>query len=86
MKGRVIVSLRTGVLDVEGKAIGKAIESLGLGPIGDVRVGRVFEVDLGDVPREDAEVRLKAMAQRLLANPVMETWRVELLDPSHGAR
>lgn len=80
MKGRITVQLKGGVLDVEGKAIARALGSLGFGDPG-VRVGRVFEVDLGDTVGDDVEAaraRLTEMAQKLLANPVMESFRVEV--------
>lgn len=87
MKGLITVQLKSGVLDVEGKAIARALGSLGFGEPG-VRVGRVFEVDLGDAVGSDAvaaEARLIEMAQKLLANPVMETFRVQVL-PVTGER
>ncbi len=79
MKGRVTVSLRTGVLDVEGKAIGKALTSLGFGDDVDVRVGRVFEIELPESSPEVALSRLKDMAVKLLSNPIMESYRLELV-------
>ena len=87
MMGLITVQLKSGVLDVEGTAIARALGSLGFGAPA-VRVGRVFEVDLGHVVGTDvaaAEARLTEMAQKLLANPVMETFRVQVLAPA-GAR
>lgn len=80
MKGRITVELKSGVLDVEGKAIGKALGSLGFGSP-EVRVGRVFEVDLGTsvADAEAARHQLTEMARKLLANPVMESFRVEVV-------
>lgn len=80
MKGRVTVQLRPGVLDVQGKAIGQALRSLGFGAVEGVRAGKVFEVELGGLDRDAALSALDAMADKLLANPVMETYTVELVD------
>jgi len=79
MKGRVTVQLRPGVLDVEGKAIGQALHTLGFDAVTAVRVGKVFEVELAGVDRAGALEAIDAMADRLLANPVMETYAVETL-------
>lgn len=87
MKGRITVQLRPAILDVEGKAIARALGSLGFGEPA-VRVGRVFEIDLGadfGTDAEAARVRLTEMAQKLLANPVMETFTVEVLTGPGGA-
>lgn len=78
MTGRITVQLKTGVLDTEGVAIGRALGTLGFGEVA-VRVGRIFDVEVpGDEP-EAARARLTEMARKLLANPVMETFTVELL-------
>lgn len=76
--GRVTVRLKPGVLDVEGKAISQALARLGFEGIEGLRVGKVYEVALGDVEPDAARARLEAMARRLLANPVMETFTVEV--------
>jgi phosphoribosylformylglycinamidine synthase len=78
MKGRVTVRLKPDVLDVEGKAVSGALARLGFDDTRGVRVGKVFEVDLGDVDPAVARERLEAMARKLLANPVMETFTVEV--------
>jgi phosphoribosylformylglycinamidine synthase len=79
MKARVYVSLKPGVLDPQGKAIHHALESLGFGEAQEVRVGRFFDIQLKDGDKAQIETRLKAMSDRLLANPVIENFRVELL-------
>ena len=87
MKGRITVQLRSAILDVEGKAIARALGSLGFGEPA-VRVGRVFEIDLGadfGGDRDAARARLTEMAQKLLANPVMETFTIEVLTGTGGA-
>lgn len=78
IKARVTVTLKTGVLDPQGKAIEHALSSLGFAGVGQVRQGKVFDVELeGDV-RRDAEVELKAMCEKLLANTVIEDYHIEI--------
>ncbi len=79
MKARVFVSLKPGVLDPQGKAIHHALESLGFSEAREVRVGRFFDIQLADGDPAQAEARLKAMSDQLLANPVIENFRVEVL-------
>lgn len=78
MKGKVTVRLKSGVLDVEGKSIAGALGRLGF-DLEAVHVGKVFEIDLveGTEP-EAAKAALADMARALLANPVMETFTVEV--------
>ncbi|MCA9560796.1 MAG: phosphoribosylformylglycinamidine synthase subunit PurS [Myxococcales bacterium] len=77
MKGRVTVRLRPGVLDVQGKAIAHALADLGFGET-EVRVGKVFEVSLDAADPDAARARLTEMADKLLANPVMESFEIEV--------
>jgi phosphoribosylformylglycinamidine synthase len=79
MKARVFVTLKSGVLDPQGQAIQGALAALGFGGVTSVRQGKVFDIELAD--SRDAEARLTAMCQRLLANTVIEDFRVELQDP-----
>jgi phosphoribosylformylglycinamidine synthase len=79
MKARVTVTLKTGVLDPQGKAIEGALASLGFGGVGSVRQGKVFDIDIAETDRAKAEAALKAMGEKLLANTVIENYRVELL-------
>ena len=75
MKTRVYVTLKNGVLDPQGKAIHHALEGLGFTGINDVRAGKLIELDLADgVSDEDVE----AMCRKLLANTVIENYRVEI--------
>ena len=74
MKLRVVVTLKPGVLDPQGKAIEHALESLGFGGVGEVRAGKIFELDVAD-DTDDAQV--DAMCRQLLANTVIENYRVE---------
>ena len=74
MKTRVYVTLKTGVLDPQGKAIHHALEGLGFSGINDVRAGKLIELDLSDSVSE-ADVEL--MCRKLLANTVIENFRIE---------
>ncbi|GBQ22152.1 phosphoribosyl formylglycinamidine synthase [Acetobacter estunensis NRIC 0472] len=79
MKVRVTVSLKEGVLDPQGKAIGHALHVLGFDEVGEVRVGKVIELDLADEDAAKAEARARAMAEQLLANQVIEDFAVEVV-------
>ena len=73
MKVRVEVTLKPGVLDPQGRAIAQALGSLGFAGVADVRVGKVIELDIADsAPVEEVD----AMCRRLLANPVIEDYRI----------
>mgnify|MGYP001038754379 CR=1 FL=1 len=78
MKARVTVTLKTGVLDPQGKAIEGALKSLGIEGVASVRQGKVFDIEL-DGDKTSAEAALRAAADRLLANTVIENYRVEVL-------
>ncbi len=76
MKARVTVTLKAGVLDPQGRAIHHALEGLGFAGVEGVRQGKIIELDLADgTPVESID----AMARQLLANTVIETFRVEVL-------
>ncbi|MCW8308309.1 phosphoribosylformylglycinamidine synthase subunit PurS [Acidiphilium sp. PA] len=78
MKAVVTVKLKPGVLDPQGKAIGHALEGLGFQGVTDVRVGKVIELDLHETDPAAAREAAAAMAQRLLANTVIESFDVTL--------
>ena len=78
MKATVHVFLKPGVLDVQGKAVESALHGLGWSEVGHVRVGRVIEFDMTGEDAAEAKGRVEAMCQRLLANPVIEGYRVEI--------
>lgn len=78
MKARVEVFLKPGVLDVQGKAIEGALHGLGFAEVAEVRVGKTIAFDLAETDRAAAETKVKAMCDRLLANAVIESYRVEL--------
>jgi phosphoribosylformylglycinamidine synthase len=79
MKARVTVTLRTGILDPQGKAIEGALKSLGISGVSSVRQGKVFDIELEGADRAGAEAALKQAAEKLLANTVIENYRVEVL-------
>ena len=78
MRAKVHVVLKPGVLDVEGKAVEGALHGLGYAGVRDVRVGKTIEFDLDGADRAQAEAEVKAMCERLLANTVIQSYRVEL--------
>jgi phosphoribosylformylglycinamidine synthase subunit PurS len=78
MKARVTVTLKSGVLDPKGKAIEGALRSLGVEGVASVRQGKIFDVELDTADKAKAEAALKAACERLLANTVIENYRVEL--------
>ncbi|QFU15359.1 phosphoribosylformylglycinamidine synthase subunit PurS [Microvirga thermotolerans] len=78
MKARVTVTLKNGVLDPQGKAIEGALKSLGVEGIASVRQGKVFDIELDTSDKAKAEASLKAACEKLLANTVIENYRVEL--------
>jgi phosphoribosylformylglycinamidine synthase subunit PurS len=79
MKARVTVTLKAGILDPQGKAIEGALKSLGIANVASVRQGKVFDIEIEGADRAKAESALKAAAEKLLANMVIENYRVELL-------
>lgn len=78
MRATVTVMLKDGVLDPQGKAIGHALHSLGFNGVGEVRAGKVIELDLDATDPATAKLEAEAMARRLLANTVIERFQVEI--------
>ncbi|TDR88168.1 phosphoribosylformylglycinamidine synthase subunit PurS [Enterovirga rhinocerotis] len=78
MKARVTVTLKTGVLDPQGKAIEGALTSLGVEGVTSVRQGKVFDVELDAPDEAAAETALKAACEKLLANTVIENYRIAI--------
>jgi phosphoribosylformylglycinamidine synthase len=78
MKVVVTVMLKPGVLDPQGKAIGQALHGLGFAGVGEVRVGKVIALDLAESDPERARAQAEEMARKLLANGVIEQFRVDL--------
>ena len=80
MQARVHVTLKRGVLDPQGQAIGRALSGLGFSGIAGVRTGKVIEIELGDLDAAEAREQVDEMCRRLLANPVIEDYAVELVE------
>jgi phosphoribosylformylglycinamidine synthase len=78
MKARVYITLKKGVLDPQGKAVMGALNALAFKEVKDVRVGKFMELELEDASKEKSEKRLKEMCEKLLANTVIEDYRVEI--------
>lgn len=78
MKARVHVTLKRGVLDPQGEAVRHALGSLGFDGVGEVRMGKVIELDLSETDPASAEARVREMCEKLLANTVIENYAVEL--------
>ncbi|WP_421849318.1 phosphoribosylformylglycinamidine synthase subunit PurS [Oricola sp.] len=79
IRARVTVTLKEGVLDPQGKAIEGALSTLGFAGVGEVRQGKVFDIELDGDDRKKATGELNAMCEKLLANTVIEDFAVELL-------
>ena len=79
MKARVTVTLKTGVLDPQGKAIEGALRSLGIDGVDSVRQGKVFDIELSVADKARAEAALKTACDKLLANTVIENYRIEIV-------
>jgi phosphoribosylformylglycinamidine synthase PurS subunit len=80
MKARLYVTLKRGILDPQGQAVLHALGSLGYSGVKDVRVGKLIELELEASDKSKAETDLKTMGERLLANPVIEDYRFEIVD------
>jgi phosphoribosylformylglycinamidine synthase subunit PurS len=80
MKARVYVTLKRGILDPQGQAVLHALGSLGYSGVKDVRVGKLIELELDATDKSKAEMDLKTMGERLLANPVIEDYRFEITE------
>lgn len=78
MKAKVTVTLKNGVLDPQGKAIEHALDGLGFEGVGDVRQGKLIEVDLDETDAAAAQAKVDEMCRKLLANTVIEDYTIEL--------
>jgi phosphoribosylformylglycinamidine synthase len=78
MKATVTVMLKNGVLDPQGEAVRRALGSLGFEGVEGVRQGKVIELDLASPDRASAEAQVRAMCEKLLANTVIESYRIEI--------
>lgn len=80
MKIRVLVSFKESVLDPQGQTVKNALHSLGYDFVKDVRQGKVFEIEVDDLPREQLEVKIPEIADKVLANPIIEKFEWEILE------
>ena len=80
MKARVHVTLKTGVLDPQGKAIAQALGRLGFSGVGGVRQGKFIEIELAESDADKARETVEAMCEKLLANTVIENYAIELAE------
>ena len=80
MQAKVYVRLKKGILDPQGKTVHHALSNLGFNGVTDVRIGKYMELSLESMPRDEAEKRVTAMCEKLLANTVIEDYRFEIED------
>jgi phosphoribosylformylglycinamidine synthase len=79
MKANVTVTLKQGVLDTQGQAVKNALDSLeGSGVVSNVRIGKFIELDMNESDKKKAQVILERMCKKLLANPVIEDYHIEI--------
>ncbi len=78
MRVKIFVSLKTGVLDPQGKAIERSLHTLGYNEVQDVRMGKYLEIEMTDTSRAAAEQRVREMCDKLLSNTVIEDYRFEI--------
>jgi phosphoribosylformylglycinamidine synthase PurS subunit len=79
MKARVYVTLKPSVFDPQGRTIAEALHSLGYGTVGDVRQGKFFELEVNAGSQDQARALAAEVADKVLANPVIESYRVEIV-------
>jgi len=80
MRVRIYVFLKSGVLDPQGKAIERSLLTLGYAEVRDVRAGKCLDLEVEEMSRPTAEARVREMCEKLLANPVIEDYRFEILE------
>jgi phosphoribosylformylglycinamidine synthase len=78
MKARVYITLKPGLLDAQGKTIQRALDALGFAGVSEVRMGKYLEIELNHRAAVSAKRDVERMCQKLLANPVVEQYRVEV--------
>ena len=80
MRARIHITLKDGVLDPQGKAVGQALTALGFAGVGEVRQGKVIDIDLAETDAARARKNLEEMCERLLANTVIEDYEITLTE------
>lgn len=78
MRVKIFVSLKKGVLDPQGKAIERSLHTLGYNEVQDVRMGKYLEIEMESASRQNAELRVREMCDKLLSNTVIEDYRFEI--------
>jgi len=86
VKARVVVTLKRSVLDPQGLAVSHALASLGYGEVESARLGKIIELELDEEDPERARARVTEMCERLLANTVIEEYRVESIDAAPAGK
>jgi phosphoribosylformylglycinamidine synthase len=86
MRARIVVRLRSGILDPQGTTIQRALEGLGFPEVRDLRVGKVLEMTLDETDTARARERLDEMCRKLLANPVIEDYTCEVVESDERRR
>lgn len=81
MKASVLIRPKSGILDPQGDAVERSLRQLGF-PVGDARVGRVVDLEIDAASAEDARAKVEQMCERLLANPLIESYEIEVEEPS----
>lgn len=79
MKGRVHVFLKESVFDPQGNTVAQSLKRIGFSKVRDVRIGRVIDIELDGLNQDDARDSLRKMCDKLLANPVIESYKYELI-------
>lgn len=79
MKAKVYVTLKNSIADPQGNAIRGALNKKGFSNVEDVRIGKLIEIELGDITKEEAEKQLNEMCEKLLANTVIEKYEFEII-------
>jgi phosphoribosylformylglycinamidine synthase len=80
MKVRVLVSFKDSVLDPQGQTVKNALHTLGYDFVNDVRQGKVFELEIADMPREEVEKIIPQISDKVLANPIIEKFTFQILE------
>ena len=80
MKAKVYVTLKKSISDPKGAAVKASLNQLGWQEVQEVRMGKYIEIEIQDMPKEQAEKKVQAMCEKLLANEVMETYQIEIVE------
>ncbi len=80
MKAKVFVTLKSGVLDPQGKAVQGSLSRAGYDFVKGVRIGKAIELELIDMPKDEAEKKIEEICEKLLANTVMENYKIEITE------